>query len=46
VDDWQLDEPFVSLVYGIRHHSDVAESVYIMEVIYHEGGEATEAIQP
>jgi hypothetical protein len=43
VDDWQLDELFVSLVYGIRHHSDV---VYIMEVIYREGGEATEAIQP
>jgi hypothetical protein len=36
----------VSLVYSITHHTDVAESVYITEVIYREGGEATEAVQP
>ena len=45
-DYWELNEPFVSLVYRIRHEHDVAEGVDVMEVEDSEGRETAEAIEP
>jgi hypothetical protein len=45
-DYWELNEPFVSPVYRIRHYRDVAEGVDVMEVEDSKGCETAETIEP
>ena len=45
-DYWYLNEPLVFLVDCIRHESDVAEGIGVMEIKYSERGKTAEAIEP